>query len=107
MKNNILRKVLVVSALLIFIASGSLFGQAREIPKTTVKGSVVTSEVQPLKGIVVKSFNTNQSVVTDALGNFEIAVTSGETDRLSVSYEGYKIKVVEVEIGRASCRERV
>ena len=99
MKNNILRKVLVVSALLIFIASGSLFGQAREIPKTTVKGSVVTSEVQPLKGIVVKSFNTNQSVVTDALGNFEIAVTSGETDRLSVSYEGYKIKVVEVAPG--------
>ena len=99
MKNNILKKVLVVSALLVFIASGSVFGQAREIPKTTVKGSVVTSQDQPLKGIVVKSFNTNQTAVTDALGNFEIAVTSGETDRLSVSLEGYKVRVVEVNPG--------
>ncbi|TNF38628.1 MAG: SusC/RagA family TonB-linked outer membrane protein [Bacteroidetes bacterium] len=99
MKNNILKKVLVVSALLVFIASGSVYGQAREIPKTTVKGSVVTSQDQPLKGIVVKSFNTNQTAVTDALGNFEIAVTSGETDRLSVSLEGYKVRVVEVNPG--------
>ncbi len=99
MKNNILRKVLVVSALLVLMTVSSAFGQAREIPKTTVKGSVVTSQGQPLKGIVVKSFNTNQSAVTDALGNFEIAVVSGETGRLSVSYEGFKVRVVEVAPG--------
>ena len=99
MKNNILRKILVLSAMLLFIASGIAPGQPGEIPKNTVKGSVVTSQDQPLKGIVVKSFNTNQSAVTDAMGSFEIAVTTGEPDRLTVSLEGYRIKVVEVTPG--------
>jgi TonB-linked SusC/RagA family outer membrane protein len=99
MKNNILRTVMVISALLALFLGSNAFGQAREIPKTTVKGSVVNSQDQPMKGIVVKSFNTSQSTVTDAAGNFEIAVTSNETDRLAISLAGYKVKVVEVAAG--------
>jgi len=99
MKNNILRKVLVISAMLALLFGSNAYGQAGEIPKTTVKGSVTDSHGQPLSGIVVKSFNTNLSTVTDALGNFEIDVTSGETDRLAVSHEGYMVKVIEVAPG--------
>jgi TonB-linked SusC/RagA family outer membrane protein len=99
MKNNIFKKVLVVTAMLMLLLGSSAFGQAREIPKTTVKGSVVTSLDQPVKGIVVKSFNTNQSAVTDALGNFEIAVTAADADRLSIDLKGYKVSVVEVAPG--------
>jgi len=99
MKNNIFKKVMVFSAILGLLFGGDVWGQAREIPKTVVKGTVVSSQDQPLHGIVVKSFNTNQSVVTDAQGNFEIGVTAGETDRLTVSLNGYKVKVVEVTPG--------
>ena len=99
MKNNILRKVLVISAMLALLFGNDARGQAREIPKTIVKGSVVSALDQPLKGIVVKSFNTSLSTVTDAQGNFEIGVTTGETDRLSVSLDGYKVKIVEVAPG--------
>ncbi len=99
MKNNIFRKSLIISALLMLIAGSTLSGQKREVPTTTVKGSVVTIDDRPVKGIVVKSFNTSQSVVTDALGNYEITVTAAETDRISVSYDGYKSQVVEVVPG--------
>ena len=99
MKNNILRKVMVVSAILGLLFGGDAWGQAREIPKTIVKGSVVSSQDQPLKGIVVKSFSTNLSTVTDAQGNFEIGVNANETDRLAISVYGYKVKVVEVAPG--------
>ncbi len=96
MKNNIFRKVMVISAILGLLLGGDAWGQTREIPKTVVKGSVVSSHDQPMKGIVVKSFNTSQSVVTDTQGNFEFGVTAGETDRLTVSLEGYRVATVEV-----------
>ena len=90
---------MVISAMLVLLFGNDARGQAREIPKTIVKGSVVSTLDQPLKGIIVKSFNTSLSTVTDAQGNFEIGVTAGEPDRLAVSLDGYKVKVVEVAPG--------
>ncbi len=102
MKNNIFRKVLVISAILGLLCGGQTWGQAREIPKAIVKGSVVSSHDQPLKGIVVKSFNTSQSVVTDAQGGFEIGVTAEEPDRLTISIDGFKVRVVDVAPGTST-----
>lgn len=90
---------MVISSMLAFLIGGNAYGQAGEMPETMVKGSVVNSQDQPMKGIVVKSFNSNRSTVTDATGHFEIGVTSAGTDRLTISLEGYKVKIVEVAPG--------
>jgi len=99
MKNNIFRTVLVISALLVLFTCRDTYAQAKEIPAATIKGSVITSQEQPLQGIVVKSFNMNKAAITDTQGNFTIETTANVIDHLTISLEGYKVTQVEITPG--------
>lgn len=81
------------------IANSTIYAQERQVSTAMVKGQVITDNAQPVSGIVIKAFNTNKATLTDAQGNFSVAVTSGATDRLTISQEGFVIKVVTVEPG--------
>lgn len=99
MKNKIFRTVLMFCALFSILASGTAYPQERQISTVTVRGQVITDDAQPVQGVVVKAFNTSKVAFTDAQGNFSVAVTSGQTDRLSVSLDGYFTRIVTVEPG--------
>ena len=82
----------------------------------TITGVVTDGQDgEPLIGATVQVEGNKDAVtITDIDGNFSINV-SGRKAILLVSYIGYKTKkvpvddlsYVEVQIGRASCRERV
>ena len=99
MKNKIFRTVLMFCALFSILASGTAYPQERQISTVTVRGQVITDNAQPVQGVVVKAFNTNKVAITDIQGNFSIAVSTGMTDRVSVSREGFLNRIVTVEPG--------
>ena len=68
-----------------------------------VTGHIVSAEDnQPMIGVSIVEKGTTNGVITDIDGNYSITVTHSPAT-LQFSYIGMKT----VEIGRASCRERV
>ena len=80
----------------------------------TVKGIIKGPDGLPVIAANISQKGTNNATITDLNGNFTLNVT-GRQPVLVISYIGYvttEVNVsgrafVEVEIGRASCRERV
>jgi TonB-linked SusC/RagA family outer membrane protein len=99
MKNRLYRTVLIFCALLGLFANGATYAQRGQMATATVKVQVITDSALPVSGVVVKAFNTNKTALTDLQGNFSIAVSAGETDRLSVNQEGYQTRIVMVDAG--------
>ncbi len=62
---------------------------------------MITDDAQPVQGVLVKAFNTNKVAFTDLQGNFSVEVSTGLTDRLSISHDGFLQKIVTVEPGNA------
>ncbi|ALM47492.1 TonB-dependent receptor [Flavobacterium psychrophilum] len=68
---------------------------ASTIVQEPVKGRVLDENGLPLPGATIIEAGTNNSVVTNMDGDFEIAVAQGKT--LSVIYVGYKTQTVTVK----------
>ena len=68
-------------------------------------GKVVDSQNAPLPGVNVVIKGTLSGTVTDIDGIFR--VEAAPTDILIFSFIGFNEQEILVEIGRASCRERV
>ncbi len=69
--------------------------------KTSVSGTVVDETGAPLIGATVTVPGTSLGEATDASGNFVLNVTP-DTDRVVVSFIGYKEVVVEIAKGKAA-----
>ncbi|HDJ33749.1 MAG TPA: SusC/RagA family TonB-linked outer membrane protein [Bacteroidetes bacterium] len=95
---NIIKNLLIFMVLLAMQGFGSL--NAQEALTTTVTGRVVDESGQPLPGVVVKSFNLKNTVLTDAAGEFSIQATAAETDHIVVSETGYNLLVYSVIPGQ-------
>ncbi|RYD94866.1 MAG: SusC/RagA family TonB-linked outer membrane protein, partial [Sphingobacteriales bacterium] len=70
------------------LATTLLFAQE----KYSLKGTVFTSDTEPLPGATVVVFGTSQAVSTDVDGNFAIEVTGTET--LQITYLGQQTVVI-------------
>jgi len=88
-------------ALFSIFASSTAYPQERQISTVKVSGQVITDDAQPVQGVLVKAFNTNKVAFTDPQGNFSVEVSTGLTDRLSISHDGFLQKIVTVEPGNA------
>ncbi|MDR6569532.1 SusC/RagA family TonB-linked outer membrane protein [Chitinophaga ginsengisegetis] len=53
---------------------------------------------KPIPGVTVRIPNTNKGTITDADGNYTLAITAGTTS-LMVSYTGYKTKTINLTPG--------
>lgn len=72
----------------------SVVGMAQK--RTTVKGSVVDMDGEPVIGATVKVPGVNQGTVTDVDGNFVLPVNN-KAKTLTVSYIGYKSQIVAIQ----------
>lgn len=86
-------------ALIGMIANTTIYAQEKEVSTVTVTGQVVTSDLLPASGIVVKAFNTQKEALTAPDGKFSIEVTSSKTDKLAISKDGYALQIITVESG--------
>lgn len=64
--------------------------------KDILKGYVSDSQDQPLIGASVKWENSNSGVITNDEGYFEISGVAGKDHMLTISYVGFKDKVVHI-----------
>ncbi|MFO7853421.1 MAG: SusC/RagA family TonB-linked outer membrane protein [Bacteroidota bacterium] len=101
--NKILKHLLIFTALLAL--QGFITLAAQEVQTTTVTGQVLDESGNPMPGVTVKSFNLKNSVLTDSNGEFSIAVTASEEDRIVVSEAGYNLYVITIEPGQSSAGE--
>jgi TonB-dependent starch-binding outer membrane protein SusC len=99
MKNIINRSLLVFVILLSLPGISTLQAQKTKISTVTITGQVVNEDAKPLSGIIVKAFVSQAKAVTDAQGNFSLAIARELTDRITVSENGYKVSITTVEPG--------
>lgn len=93
-RRNISKRLLVsvaIACATILLSTEALTAQNDEV---TLQGKVVDEKGSPLPGATVQLKGTTGGTVTDAEGNFSIAVSGSAT--LVVSFVGYRTKEVDV-----------
>ncbi len=88
------RKILLFSLLLFY--GLSLLAQ------TSISGTVVDSDNEPLIGATVQITSTGTGTTTDIDGNFSLSLSGDEGGTLEVSYIGYETKIVSYQSGQTN-----
>ena len=108
MKSTKFNSKLLALTLLFMSMPFAIFAQS-----IAIKGEVRDANKEPIIGANVLVKGTTNGTITDLEGGFSLQVPANST--LVVTYVGYQKKEIPVdgrkqfniEIGRASCRERV
>lgn len=91
MFNKTFNSVPLITALLLFII-GTITAQAQ-----TINGTVFDIQNgEPLAGAAVRQAGTSRGVSTEADGSFTFTLTPGESQKLLITYVGFRDKVIDV-----------
>src|SRR5690349_3175640 len=87
-----LKRIFLIAAVLLAVFQQALYAQ--QSPHV-INGTVTNEKGEPLEGVVINVKNSNESVATNAAGQFIISINKA-TAVLVISHVGYADKEVEV-----------
>lgn len=87
-----LRRIFLIAAVVLAVFQQALYAQ--QSPHV-INGTVTNEKGEPLEGVVINVKNSNESVATNAAGQFKISINK-TTAVLAISHVGYADKEVEV-----------
>src|SRR6185312_6281193 len=93
-----LKRMFLILAILLPISQQALYAQQST---HVISGTVSNEKGEPLEGVVLNVKNSNESVATNAAGQFKIAINKPK-DVLVVSHVGYMDKEVDVNQSSAN-----
>ncbi len=89
-------KMLLSKGLSVFIAVFLSFGILTDVQAQEVRGTVVTSDGQPLPGVNIIIQDTDRGTVTDVDGNYQLSVPS-LNETLVFSFIGHARQVIAID----------
>jgi len=95
-----LKRMFLILAILLPISQQALYAQQST---HVISGTVSNEKGEPLEGVVLNVKNSNESVATDAAGQFKITINKPK-DVLVVSHVGYMDKEVDVNQSSANLK---
>ncbi|MGN6296621.1 MAG: SusC/RagA family TonB-linked outer membrane protein [Ginsengibacter sp.] len=87
-----LKRIFLIAAVVLAVFQQALFAQQSS---HVINGTVTNEKGEPLEGVVINVKNSNESVATNAAGQFIISINKATTV-LVISHVGYADKEVEV-----------
>jgi TonB-linked SusC/RagA family outer membrane protein len=87
-----LKRIFLIAAVLLAVFQQALYAQQSS---HVINGTVTNEKGEPLEGVVINVKNSNESVATNAAGQFIISINKA-TAVLVISHVGYADKEVEV-----------
>ncbi|MBP7507313.1 MAG: SusC/RagA family TonB-linked outer membrane protein [Prolixibacteraceae bacterium] len=106
MKNIKINRLLIFCTLICLFSNNKLIAQDGEISTVTMQSIIIDDMGNPMSDIVVKAFNSKDIAVTRKDGSFDIKVSSGKDEILSILKSGYEHKIVNV-VGGKSPSEKI
>lgn len=99
MKNRILENILIFSAVIGMFFPGVVRAQDAEELTVSLESRLVDEQSEPVVGVFVMSFATNDRALTDPDGRFSLEVAADRPDQLVVDAPGYEISISDVQVG--------
>ena len=99
MKQNIIKNILIFCTVLGLFSVTVIYAQVDDEATATISARVVDETGQAIPDVFVRSFLTNDKVITDSDGNFTLTVGAEETDHIVIDADGYEFKVTEISEG--------
>ena len=97
-RTKIILLVFFISSLM--LGTQDIFAQEDDEQETVdITGTVVNEEGEPLKHILLKSFEAGDKTLTNLNGDFTIKVLASEDDQVVIDDENYNFSIVEVNSG--------